>query len=84
MKPDFGTIIWNMLHEPFTEEVRRVMSDDVTRIVNYDPRLQVENINIVEHERGIQIEVNLTSLQTNETAALNLLFDGTTNTLTAA
>jgi phage baseplate assembly protein W len=84
MKPGFGTIIWNMLHEPLTEEVRRVMSEDVTEIVNYDPRLNVEHIDIIEHERGIQIEVLLTYLQTNETASLNLLFDGTTSTLTAA
>lgn len=83
MNPGFGTIIWNMIHEPFTEEVRRVLTEDVTKLVNYDPRILVESINVIEFERGIQIEIILTYLKTNETAALNLLFDGSNNTLTA-
>lgn len=34
--PNFGTIIWDMLFENFTSEVRRLITEDVEQIINYD------------------------------------------------
>lgn len=75
MRPNFGTIIWNVLHEPFTEELKNVIVNDVKTIANYDPRVAVDNIVITEFERGIQIELDLRFLQTDQTETLNLQFD---------
>jgi phage baseplate assembly protein W len=75
MNPDFGTIIWNLLFEPFTETVRDAIAQDVKRIAGYDPRVQVENVLVTEFTAGIQLELELRYVPTNETAALALQFD---------
>lgn len=81
MNPNFGTIIWNILHEPFTEDLKSVIATDVKEIVNYDPRVKVDNVIISAYDRGIQIEIELTYLQTNQTNLLNLRFDNQNQTV---
>lgn len=81
MKPNFGTVIWNLLHEPFTEELKSVIVSDITSIAKYDPRVSIDNIVITEYDRGIQVELNLRYLADNQSALLNLKFDGTVNNL---
>jgi len=82
MNPNFGTIIWNVLHEPLTEDLKRVIITDIQSIAKYDPRVSFENVLVTEYDRGIQIELDLRYLQTNQSNVLNLLFDNVTNTLT--
>jgi phage baseplate assembly protein W len=84
MNPEFGTIIWNVIHEPFTEELKSIISADVKTIATYDPRISIDNIIVREYETGIQIELNLRNLQTNQTNLMNLRFDNQSKTLTAS
>lgn len=81
MNPDFGTIIWDSLFEPFTESLREAIIDDVTRIVNYDPRLIAESILVDEYEHGLLIEVRVTYKTTNQLETMRLLFDQENNIL---
>jgi phage baseplate assembly protein W len=83
MNPNFGTIIWNVLHEPFTEDLKSVIVSDIRDIAAYDPRVSFDNIIITEYDRGIQIELELRYLQTNQSSLMNLQFDSSNNTLTA-
>jgi phage baseplate assembly protein W len=83
MNPNFGTIIWNILHEPFTEDLKSVIVTDIRDIASYDPRVSFDNIIITEYDRGIQIELELRYLQTNQSSIMNLQFDSSNNTLTA-
>jgi phage baseplate assembly protein W len=84
MRPNFGTIIWNVLHEPFTEDLKSVISQDVKAIASYDPRVSFDNIIITEFDQGIQIELQLRYVLTNQTNIMLMNFNGTTNTLTAS
>jgi phage baseplate assembly protein W len=81
MNPDFGSIIWNMLYEPLTADVKSTIVEDVRRIVGYDPRLRVDNVILDEFEHGIQIQVELTFLPGNYSQQLNLEFNSNTNNL---
>lgn len=83
MNPNFGTVIWNLIHEPLTEELKSVIIEDVNNVVNYDPRISVDNVVITEYEQGIQIEIELRYLQTNQINTMLLQFDNQANTLTA-
>lgn len=83
MRPNFGTIIWNVLHEPLTENLKAVIVKDITDVASYDPRLSIDNVIVTEYEQGIQIELELRYLLTNQTNLLNLKFNNQTNTLTA-
>ena len=84
MRPNFGTIIWNVLHEPFTEDLKSVITQDIRAIASYDPRVSFDNIIVTEYDQGIQVELQLRYVQTNQTNLLNLQFDNQSNTLTAA
>jgi len=81
MNPDFGSIIWNMLYEPLTADVKSTIVEDVRRIVSYDPRLQVNNVILDEFEHGLQVQVELTFLPGNYSEQLYLTFNSNTNTL---
>lgn len=84
MNPNFGTIIWNVLYEPLTEDLKSVITSDVKAIAAYDPRIAIDNIIITEFDRGIQIELELRYLQTNQTNLMNLKFDQQSSTIIAS
>ena len=84
MNPDFGTIIWDHLFDPLTEDVKQSIVDDVTRVVNSDPRTNVTNIILTEYELGIQVEVELFYLELDVSEQLLLKFDGTAQQITTA
>ena len=84
MNPDFGTIICNVVHEPLTEDLKSVIVTDIKAIAGYDPRISIDNVVITEYDQGIQVELQLRYVQTNQTNLLNLQFDNQSNTLTAA
>jgi phage baseplate assembly protein W len=75
MNPEFGTIIWDLLFEPLTEDLKDLIIQNVNEIVNYDPRVQAENPVITQYENGIQIECVLTYLPYNISQSLQLRFD---------
>ena len=73
--PEFGTIIWDVLFEPLTDGLKEAIIKNVTDIINYDPRVSVNNVTIQSLESGIQIECNLTYLPYNISESLRLTFD---------
>lgn len=73
--PNFGSIIWDMLFEPFTDEVRQAIINDVKTIINYDPRTSVTKVYVTEYRHGIQVEVELVYVQTDQTDTLKMMFD---------
>lgn len=82
MNPKFGTIIWNVLHEPFTDDLKSVIQEDIKSIATYDPRVSFDNIVVTEYDQGIQILLELRYLQTDQSALMNLQFDNSSKTLT--
>jgi len=84
MNPNFGSIIWNTLFEPLTQEVRQVIIDDVKKIVSYDPRLAVDRVTIDEFEQGIQVLIDLRYVTTDQRNILRLKFDRESQKMTMA
>lgn len=79
--PNFGTIIWYLLFEPMTDAIKDQIGEDIRAIINYDPRINADRISIVEFEHGLQIELELSYIESNETDTLRLLFNGESGTL---
>ena len=73
--PEFGTIVWDALYEPLTEQLKEAIAENVTQIVNYDPRVTVNNVTIDQYESGLQINVSMTYLPYNISESLLLTFD---------
>ena len=77
--PSFGTIIWDMLFENFTSEVRRLITEDVEQIINYDPRVKVNSLTIDSTDQGIRIEADIVYLPFNVNERMTFDFDRTNN-----
>ena len=73
--PAFGTIIWDVLFEPMTAALRNAIADNVTEVINYDPRVQVDQVTVDTYESGIMIECTLTYLPYNISESMRLKFD---------
>lgn len=73
--PDFGTVIWDMLFEPFTPDVKEIIAKDVEEIINYDPRFAVNEIQIDNTDQGIRIQAELVYVPFNITEIMTLNFD---------
>ena len=73
--PGFGTIIWDVLFEPMTDALKEAIANNVTEIINYDPRVQVEQVTVDTYESGIMIECVLVYLPYNISESMRMKFD---------
>jgi phage baseplate assembly protein W len=73
--PEFGTIIYDVLFEPFTEDVKEAILEDITANLNADPRLKASEIIVSQAQHGLSIECSLTYVPYNITEKLRFSFD---------
>ena len=73
--PEFGTIVWDVIYEPLTEQLKTVIAQNVTEIVNADPRVSVDAIVIDQYESGIIVDCTLSYLPYNISEQMRLTFD---------
>jgi phage baseplate assembly protein W len=81
MNPDFGTIIWDLLFEPFTEEVKKLITDDVETIINYDPRIVINAVVVDATDFGIRISADITYIPFNVNERMTFDFDKQNRTI---
>jgi phage baseplate assembly protein W len=84
MNAEFGSIIWNLLFEPLTADVKALVVDDIQRVIGYDPRIRVDNVLVDQLDIGLQVQIELTVLPDNYSDVLSLQFDRELNTVVAA
>lgn len=82
MNPKFGTVIWSLMFEPFTDDIKELITNDIKTVINYDPRVIADNVVVTELDYGIQIELELRYVLTNQVSAMTLQFDRDTEMLT--
>ena len=73
--PEFGTIIYDATFEPFTDDLKDAILEDITANLNSDPRISTESIDVQEAEHGIAIQATITYVPLNITEKLAFNFD---------
>jgi phage baseplate assembly protein W len=73
--PEFGTVIWDMLFEQFTEDVKNIIAKDVEDIINYDPRITVNEVQIDTTDQGIRIQADIVYIPFNVNERMTFNFD---------
>ena len=73
--PNFGTIIYDALFEPFTDRLKEAIIEDVTANLNADPRISTQEILVTEADKGIAIQATITYVPLNITEKLQFNFD---------
>jgi phage baseplate assembly protein W len=73
--PEFGTIIYDAIFEPFTEDLKDAIVEDITANLNADPRISTQEIRVSEADKGIAIQATITYVPLNITEKLQFNFD---------
>ena len=73
--PDYGTIIWDLLFEPFTSDLSKSVEEDVIEIVDKDPRWRLDTLQIQQQEYGLNIALEITYIPYNISESLSLAFN---------
>jgi phage baseplate assembly protein W len=73
--PEFGTNIWQYLFDPLDDQTKNAIVEDVQTVINYDPRVTLDQLEIDEYEHGIQITLTVLYIGYGIGESFNLLFD---------
>ena len=65
MRPNYGSIIWDLLMDPEDTTTNSEIIEDVKRIVDADPRVEYVDTTIYTLDHTIRIEVELSFLPFN-------------------
>ena len=59
MRPEYGSIIWDLLMNPDDTATEKEIRDDVLRIIDADPRVEHLYTTVIYMDHTIRIEINL-------------------------
>lgn len=59
MMPTWGCGIWEYLYEPFDQSTVDSVKFEAQQVINSDPRVELQTINVIQFDYGIRIEMNL-------------------------
>jgi phage baseplate assembly protein W len=83
MQPNFGTIIWDLLFEPLNDDIQQLITDDINRIIGYDPRLRAGQVSVTQQTNGFLIQITLSYVPSDQTETISLNFDQNSKNLTS-
>jgi len=84
MRPEFGCLVWDMLYEPFTDELLEELIENITNIGNSDPRLELQQIQPTSYEHGIQISMMLRYIPTDQVEQMLYTFNQEASQVTSS
>jgi phage baseplate assembly protein W len=75
MDPEFGSVIWDLIYEPLTPDVKQQISVDIDRILASDPRITPTYVNIIQQDYGFYLEITIVYNGTDFSDGMILNFD---------
>lgn len=72
MRPEFGSIIWDLLMEPDSPGLQEQVKEDIERIVDLDPRVTFKDSVLYITDHTIRAEVSLKYYNIEQTDTLFL------------
>jgi phage baseplate assembly protein W len=74
MLPNFGTRIYEMLFDPFDEYTKNAIIEDAIRVVNDDPRVSLEQIDVFQQDQTLNVVMVLNFVPEAVTDSLFVTF----------
>ena len=75
MMPKFGSIIWDYLYEPLDETTKQIVEQDAKDIVGSDPRVSLQQVDVIGFEHGIRLDVTLLLVPQNMVEQMTIEFN---------
>lgn len=72
--PSFGTRIPSLVFEPNDDQVRKIIDEDLRKVFNYDPRVQLQDLTVTSYpdNNAIVAIANLLYIELNVTGDLKI------------
>lgn len=75
MRPNFGSIIWDLLMDPSDDKLVSQVTDDIKRIVAKETRVELVDLTVYVADHAISADVLLKYLPFNNSESLYLIFE---------
>lgn len=75
MRPNFGTIIFDLLLDPFDAQTKSNIFEDAQRIIELDPRVELVSIDDQELDNTYRLDIELRFLPAQNVERLFVEFD---------
>ena len=75
MLPEFGSILPELVMEPFTSDLVEQIKSEVLDIAAEDPRLNINNVQVEQVEQAVTIRINAMYVPTQEEKTIDLLYE---------
>ena len=75
MLPEYGTIIYDLLMDPLDTATKSLILEDATRVIEEEPRVTLDSIELTELESAVLVEAQVTYLPSGITEELAIQFD---------
>ena len=72
MRPEFGSIIWDIIMDPSTSKLEGQIRDDVKKILGRDPRVEHKNTTVYVLDHAIRVEILIEILPAGDVEQLYL------------
>lgn len=74
MRPNFGSIVWDLLMDPMSPRVVTDIEEDVDKIVERDPRVSLLKTTVTALEHAIRVDIDLRFIPTQNEDTLYLMY----------
>jgi len=75
MRPNFGSIIHDLLFEPFDEDTKQMVIEDAVKIIREDPRFQMATIDVTDLEHSLRLDITLNYIPLDVVTSIAVEFD---------
>jgi phage baseplate assembly protein W len=75
MRPNFGSIIWDLLMDPNDGTLNSAVTQDIERIVAKETRVQLIDLTVYTADHAISADIQLRYLPFNNVDSLYLIFE---------
>ena len=75
MLPEFGSLLPELVMEPFTSDLVEQIKSEVLEIAREDPRLNINNVQVEQVEQAVTIRISAMYVPTQEEKEIDLLYE---------
>lgn len=72
MRPNYGSIVWDLLMDPSTQDLDNRVEDDIRKIIKRDPRAEIIDIRVLVLDHSIRADVSIRVLPEGDVEQLYL------------
>ena len=72
MMPTYGSIIHDLIFEPLTDDVKEIIDIDINSIIDDDPRVSINTLNITDDDHSLNIKLSVSIIPTGEVVELTV------------